>query len=196
MNKSGIDIACIELNPCRSIGSSVNGPMYLAVNKLIPTPLVEEFLINLPDGPIDVGVDEGKAGGAKKRAALPRMAKLIEWGIVSPGDQLKVRNFKNSDATVIDAKTVNFKGTPVRFNEWGQEVTGWSSIDIYDWAETQSGQTLTKLRAERMQKEAQEAMQQDSAPGVVTGLPPAQVVTNHDWGRVWCARRQSRATLK
>jgi hypothetical protein len=152
MNKNGIDISCIELRPCRGVGSS-DGLMYLAVDTLIPTPLAESFFIDLREG--EVGHLDGITTGTKKaRAALPRMSKLIEWGIVHPGEQLKIHNYDNSDATVIDAKTVDFQGKKLRFNDWGQEVTGWSSICIYDWAENKNGQILSKLRAERMQQEA------------------------------------------
>jgi hypothetical protein len=160
MNKNGIDISCISLNPCRAVGSP-NGPIYLTVDRLIPTPRVEDFFIDLREGPIEAGHIIEKIAGAKKaHTSLPRMSKLIEWGIVHPGDQLTLNGFEQSDATVIDAKTVKFRGKQMTFNEWGREVTGWSSICIYDWAVLR-GQTLTHLRAERMRQDAKEKQLQD-----------------------------------
>jgi hypothetical protein len=161
MNKNGIDISCISLNPCRAVGSS-NGPIYLTVDRLIPTRLAEDFFIDLREGPGETLHFNDKTVGAKKaRTALPRMSKLIEWGILHPGDSLTINGFDKSDATVIDAKTVNFAGKTVTFNEWGREVTGWSSICIYDWA-VLKGKTLSSLRAERMQQDAEEIRRQEA----------------------------------
>ena len=67
-------------------------------------------------------------------AALPKMDKLIEYGLVSPGDTLYICNSEGSDATLIDAKYVNYNGEKLTLNEWGCKVTGWKSIRIYAYA--------------------------------------------------------------
>jgi hypothetical protein len=54
--------------------------------------------------------------------------------------------FPNSEATVVDAKNVKYHDREVGFNEWGTSVTGWPSINIYDWAVNEKGETLSKLR--------------------------------------------------
>jgi hypothetical protein len=77
----------------------------------------------------------------------------MEWGVVQKGETLRVKNFPNSEAVVEDSKTVRFKDRLVSYNEWGREVTGWSSINIYDWAVAPNDRTLTDLRAERMESE-------------------------------------------
>jgi hypothetical protein len=39
------------------------------------------------------------------------------------------------------------------YNEWGREVTGWSSVNIYDWAvDVKTGKTLGELRTERLRQ--------------------------------------------
>ena len=96
------------------------------------------------------------------------MSKLIEWEILHPGDSLTINGFDKSDATIIDAKTVNFGGKTVTFNEWGREVTGWSSICIYDWA-VLNGKTLSSLRAERMQQEVEKMHEQEAGAPAAAG---------------------------
>jgi hypothetical protein len=90
----------------------------------------------------------------RARTALPRMPKLMEWGIVQKGMALKIKNYEDSTAVVQDATTVRFKDKEMSFNDWGQQVTGWSAISIYDWATTPENKTLSELRAQRMEEEA------------------------------------------
>ena len=78
----------------------------------------------------------------------------MEWGIVKSGDKLTIKGFADSEATVRDAKTVDYKGEVMSFNAWGLKVTGWSSVGIYEWAVNSEGRTLAECRAERMQQEA------------------------------------------
>ncbi|WP_052514418.1 hypothetical protein [Clostridium botulinum] len=62
-----------------------------------------------------------------------------------------IKNRDNSDATVIDSKYVDFKGEKLTFNKWGQKVTGWSSIRIYDWVIIKgNNKTLHEMRQEKM----------------------------------------------
>jgi hypothetical protein len=81
----------------------------------------------------------------------------MEWGVVKSGERLSVKNYPDSEAVVEDSKTVRFKDRLISYNDWGREVTGWSSINIYDWAVASNGRNLTDLRAEHMEME-------DSAP--------------------------------
>ena len=83
------------------------------------------------------------------------MKTLMEWGIVSQGDTLEIAKHDGSDAEVVDNKTVRYGNESISFNKWGQMVTGWPSINIYDWAMKKgSGKTLAKLREERMAENA------------------------------------------
>ena len=68
-------------------------------------------------------------------AALPKMDKLIEYGLVTPGDTLYITcNPDGSDATLVDSKYVDYNGEKLTLNEWGCKVTGWRSIRIYAYA--------------------------------------------------------------
>lgn len=162
MSANGIDISCISLNPIRAGGSgNGNGPLYLAAEKLIPAKKIEDFFVEFRERADGAGEVVARSETKKGRTLLPRMAKLMEWGVVAPGMKLTLKGFSDSEATVRDAKTVEFNGEVMSFNEWGTRVTQWSAICIYDWAVTPTGETLSELRAAKMETEArnQEAFQ-------------------------------------
>ena len=147
MAENGMDISCISLNPFRTADR-----LFLSTKKLIPTRPAQDFFIGLQDVSAAVGSLPSKSSGGKKaRTILPRMPELIDNGIVSVGDKLQIKNHPGSEATVVDARTVKYKGDEVSFNEWGGKVTGWSSINIYDWA-LKDNKTLADLRSDYMEK--------------------------------------------
>ena len=87
---------------------------------------------------------------------LPRMDKMIEFGLVKPGDKLIITTKPNdSEATLIDGKYVQFKGKKTRIYDWGLQVTGWSSIRIYQYAaiagenETLQDKRIAFIKAEK-----------------------------------------------
>lgn len=64
--------------------------------------------------------------------ALPKMNKLIEYGVLHTGDRLYITfDPNNSEATLLDGNYVEYKGNKVKINEWGCAVTGWKSVNIY-----------------------------------------------------------------
>lgn len=68
-------------------------------------------------------------------ASLPKMSKLIEFGLIKPGDKIYVTiSPDNSEATLLDDKYVDYRGNRMTLNEWGCKVTGWKSIRIYTYA--------------------------------------------------------------
>lgn len=154
MNHNGIDISCISLNPIK-ISEKQGNSIFLSVDKLIPARPVEDFFVGFPDFAVGSGsvVSVAPANGRTK-ASLPQMAKLMEWGIVKIGDKLTIKGFPDSAATVLDQKTVDYDEERLSFNAWGVKVTGWSAVNIYDWALNSEGRTLAECRAERMQQEA------------------------------------------
>ena len=63
------------------------------------------------------------------------MDKLIEYGIVAPGDILYITcSTDDSEATLLDSKYVDYKGEKMTLNEWSCKVTGWRSIRIYSYS--------------------------------------------------------------
>ena len=70
---------------------------------------------------------------------------MFQQGIIKPGDILTILNHENSPAVVIDASKVRHRGQIMSYNEWGQKVTGWVALNIYEWA-VLNGKTLGELR--------------------------------------------------
>jgi hypothetical protein len=135
--------------------------VFLNAEVLIPPAKIDDYFISFGDGTTVSGnaIVRGKA--SKSRTLLPRMGKLMEWGIVQKGMILSIKNYDVSEAVVQDAKTVRFKDENMTFNDWGQKVTDWSSICIYDWATTSDGHTHSELRAKRMAEEATKGADSD-----------------------------------
>lgn len=149
LSRQGISISCLRLVPLE-----IDGNHFLQCETLVPLPKAADFLVPFPEpGARRVAPASVVEGSARSsRRVLPRMRKLMEWGIVAPGDVLCLKNYPDSDAILVDANTVEYKGRKMSPNEWGQVVTGWSTIAIYDWA-MKEGRTLYDLRAERMAEE-------------------------------------------
>lgn len=81
----------------------------------------------------DVDLSNIQTGNNKKSESnLPKMGKLIEFGIIKPGDKIYITlKPDESIATLIDEKYVDYNGQTMTINEWGCRVTGWQSIRIY-----------------------------------------------------------------
>lgn len=144
--RNGVDLSCYELRPMRIKGNHV-----VEFTKIMPVEKDEDFFIDIHATSDESVILDDKVERVKRRS-LPRMATLFDWKLLKSGDHLEIKNFEKSEATVIDSKTVDFNGQKVSFNEWGQTVTGWSSICIYEWAILKSsGKTLHAIRAQKMQ---------------------------------------------
>lgn len=94
----------------------------------------------------DAATDVQIASRRPGRKTLPKVADLLAAGLLAPGAKLTIRNWPNSEATVIDGRRVSFGTEELSYNEWGCRVTGWSAIQIYVHAQTEDGQLLQDLR--------------------------------------------------
>ena len=80
----------------------------------------------------NVDISDLNISNKKLEESLPKMDKLIEFGLVNKGDKIYLTlKPEESIATLIDEKYVNFAGKKMTLNEWGCKVTGWKSIRIY-----------------------------------------------------------------
>lgn len=116
--------------------SSINLPEYTSFNtysditnrgaKIIDT-LIDECL---PTPNIDIS--QIKTSSKNLEASLPKMDKLIEFGLIHKGDKIYLTlKPDESVATLLDEKHVDFNGEKMTLNEWGCKVTGWQAIRIY-----------------------------------------------------------------
>ncbi|GAA0124419.1 hypothetical protein UT300019_03210 [Clostridium sp. CTA-19] len=122
---------------------------FIDINRILPPPSLEDFYVEVDSK--KVSKYKSKNDTSITRTIFPGMDKLFQWGIIKSGNIVVIKNRDNSEATVIDSKYVNFKGEKLTFNKWGQKVTGWSSIRIYDWAIIKGNdKTLHEMRQEKM----------------------------------------------
>ena len=144
---NNVDISCFVITP-----AVVGGQGFLNIDRILPPPQIDDYYIGLAGVPATTKA-ESTSKGAITRTFLPRMDKLFEWGVLIKGDQLRIRNFDNSDAVALDENTVDFSNERMSYNNWGQKVTGWSTINIYEWAVlASSDKTLHELRAAKMEE--------------------------------------------
>lgn len=114
--------------------------------------MLEESYVGLREAAASLP-QQGTTSGTGGRQSLPKIADLLDKGLLKKGDALTIRGAQNSRAVIVDASQVDFNGEQVSYNKWGQQVKGWSSIRIYDWAvhET-SGKTLGQIREELLEE--------------------------------------------
>lgn len=63
-----------------------------------------------------------------KSKSLPRMDKLIEWGIISKGDEVCLSRYKDSSkAILLDADNVSFNGETLKITQWITKIYGFKS---------------------------------------------------------------------
>lgn len=152
---SGVDIAAFRITPRRC-----RDQIFVDASRVLPPDEIESFYVDIASSAR--GSSAPRAEARRTRANLPRMNKLIQWGLIKPGDVLEIVNHVDSEAEVVDHKTVRREDKIITFNEWGTGVTGWSSICIYDWAKKKDdAKTLSELRKEKMDEI--ERSQQDEA---------------------------------
>ncbi len=144
---NNVDISCFKIMPLK-----IDGQIFLEFNRILPPLSIEDFYVEIEDKK-ESSVERNATDII--RSNLPRMPKLFEWGLLKKGDILYIRN-KDKDtsrAEVVDERFVNYKGKKMTYNQWGQEVTGWSSICIYEWAvKLDCDKTLDDLRREKLQE--------------------------------------------
>lgn len=88
-----------------------------------------------------------KNGEPVKVATKPRLKDLISAGKILVGEQVYTKKQPGQRAAIIDGDTVEYQGEKLPINTWGQRMTGWSSISIYNSVFlVRTGQPLKNLR--------------------------------------------------
>jgi hypothetical protein len=161
---NGVDIAAFRITPRRC-----RDQHFVDASRVLPPDEIESFYIDIASS---ARGSAPRTEARRTRASLPRMNKLIQWGLIKPGDVLEIVNHADSEAAVVDHKNVRREEKTMTFNEWGTGITGWSSICIYDWAKKKDdARTLSQLRKEKMDEiegdKQDEAMISESADSSV-----------------------------
>ena len=146
LSRRGIDLRCLVIRPMRH-----KDQLFLKIQQIIPVESDEQLFVGVDT--TSKSEKTAKATGEPiVRTKLPRMPWFFEQKLLKRGDKLLLRGQDAEPAEAIDEKRVKFNGEEMTYNEWGQKVTGWSAICIYEWAflESSPQKTLDDLRRERM----------------------------------------------
>ncbi|WP_456382826.1 hypothetical protein [Hydrogenimonas sp.] len=142
---NNVDISCYGLKPIK-IGEEI----YIEVDKILPPKKLEDYYTGIKNK--QENIKEFEKTGIT-RTTLPKMKKLFDWGIIKKGDKIKIKDSEDSTAIVEDYKYVKYKDKKLKFNEWGQMLKGWSSINIYRWSILEErDKTLDELRQEKIKE--------------------------------------------
>lgn len=95
--------------------------------------IIADITENLRTGQPFIEETEEEEPERKKPAYLPRMAQLLEWGVIEVGDRLHIKGYENKPAMLLNKNEVVYDGRKTRINDWAKHVTGWKAIRIYDW---------------------------------------------------------------
>jgi hypothetical protein len=110
--------------------------------------LIESYAIKpAPDIIARHGIQADESPAINLITSNLRLKDMIRIGKANVGDRVYIRRHPDRIATIIDGENVEFEGQQMSINAWGQKMTGWSSINIYDHVVLErTGQILALLR--------------------------------------------------
>jgi hypothetical protein len=100
------------------------------------------------------GVEDEEEIEEGSRRYLPRLPQMVKWGLVVPmEDKLFVQDQPDKPALFLDGYRVAYEGKPMPINDWAKQITGWSSVNIYESVVVErENRTLDALRREYMEE--------------------------------------------
>lgn len=148
LNNNQVDISCFRLFPYR-----INHEVYLQTKKILPITDYDDYYVNL----LDKAFPADKTKNNSPRRVLPKIDAMLEWGVVQAGDTIVPKDRQGEEILQANGHVlVDGKETPAY--HWLRTVYGWSSVDTYNFmVHKESGKTLAQIRAEYMNKQAEEA---------------------------------------
>ena len=94
-----------------------------------------------------------KQNNIKKQKALPRIADMISWGVVSEGDILVTDKQPDNEATLLANGNVMNNGEEMSLYSWLMGIYNQQAIKTYKVTRLkESGKTLSQIRKEYMEK--------------------------------------------
>lgn len=146
---NNVDVSCFSLSPLK-----IGDGLFIEISKVLPPQMIEDFYVDIQDQKKPSTLE--KTINSITRTYLPRMDKLFEWGLIKKDDTVEIKNFVNSEAKVNDSRSVVYQGETMTYNQWGEKVTGWSAVNIYEWTLIKGDiRTLDQLRKEKMKEESE-----------------------------------------
>ena len=113
----------------------------------------------------DLGLQRDNVRAGDDRLQGIERVQLLEWKLIAPGDLLYISTASSETAVVKDDKQVIYHGQPMTYTAWGQKITGWSAINIYEWTiDEKTKKSLDDLRREKAQEIEQAALNNPDIP--------------------------------
>jgi hypothetical protein len=168
LSQNGVLVSCYELKP-----ALVGTCHVIRFEKVAPPPAAEEFYIGFPDrssGGVSVMDAKTSTGGQRRFASI---SDLIEAGLLHPGEILRIRGRKGTEAELQGDGSVKFGDEKLSANQWGLKVTKFSAIQIYSYAENQKGELLNDLRQKLVEHSGPAPEPGDSEPPILPALEPS-----------------------
>lgn len=150
-----IDIRCLRLSPIK-----YQEQYFFNIEQIIPPPSLDQYFVEIADSRnIQINGDK-PTGTSAGKANLPKMPQLFEWKLVASGDPIYIKGHELDQAQILDRDHVKYRDQLMTYNAWGQKVTGWSAINIYEWTiHEPTGQTLDELCRNKQQAIEQELVE-------------------------------------
>jgi hypothetical protein len=144
LNSNQVDISCYRLWPSK-LGSQI----IIQTEKILPVTDYDDFYV-------DIAGNSSMTKGSKKdisRRTLPKIDKLMEWGIVKEGDVLIAKGTDEKAVLQKDGQVMLPDNTKESIQQWLKHVYGWSSVETYAFAvDEKTGKTLSELRRDYLEE--------------------------------------------
>ncbi len=145
LNSNKVDISCYQVLPLK-----LSDKTFIDIKKILPLEDYDDYFV--PIAPSSMSTSKEQSSDISKRL-LPKIDKLIEWGIVNPGDQIRAKNKDDTATLLSDGKVkINKTDEVTTLQQWLKALYGWPSVQTYVFAiDMKTGKTLSDLRAEYME---------------------------------------------
>lgn len=144
LNTNKVDISCYQILPLK-----MEDKMIIDIKKILPLEDYEDYFVKVASS--TKNIFKRDSSDIAKRT-LPKIDKLMEWGIVKTGDQIKAKDYDDT-ATLLEDGRVNVNKTNeiTSMQQWLKSLYGWPSIQTYVFAiDVKTGKKLSELRADYM----------------------------------------------
>ena len=148
---NGLNIACY-----RALPYELNGQIIIEMERLLPLDEYEDYFVSVHES--DASLKRESSGTVSSRTTLPRIDKLLAWGAVKAGDILHAKGRDNEKVTLLqDGRVKTQDGSIMSMVSWLKGVYGWSAVQTFVYALTESGESLSDIRARYMKQESEAA---------------------------------------
>lgn len=146
LNSNNVDISCYQVLPLQ-----MDNKTLIDIKKILPLEDYDDYYVKIANSTV-TSYSKRESSDITKRS-LPKIEKLMEWGIVKAGDQIKAKNKDDTATLMSDGKVkINKTNEITTMQQWLKPLYGWPSIQTYVFAiDVKTGKSLSELREEYME---------------------------------------------